>query len=154
MLGSSALTLWQTKICRMALLHALGCVCKFVLRCKNIYRIGPRCHFLIIRVIDGERQTRRKMKFLKPYTGGCGFFFKLNFLPPYLLHLQGDKNFTQPIVAELWWLGFQFDTEWIANHWPGCCVFWPANGCSARPFTGQNRLSDTKTTFLVTNGTK
>ena len=42
MLGSSALTLWQTKICRMALLHVLGHVCKFVLRCKNIYRIGPR----------------------------------------------------------------------------------------------------------------
>ena len=41
MLGPSALTLWQTKICRMALLHALGRVCKFVLRCKNLYRIGP-----------------------------------------------------------------------------------------------------------------
>ena len=26
----------------MALLHALGRVCRFVLRCKNLYRIGPR----------------------------------------------------------------------------------------------------------------
>ena len=25
----------------MALLHALGRVCKFYLRCKNLYRIGP-----------------------------------------------------------------------------------------------------------------
>ena len=42
MLGSSALIFWQTKICRIALLHALGRVCNFVLRCKNIYRIGPK----------------------------------------------------------------------------------------------------------------
>ena len=42
MLGSCALTLWQTKICRVALLHALRRFCKFVLRCKNLYRIGPR----------------------------------------------------------------------------------------------------------------
>ena len=41
MLGSSALTLWQTNNCRMALINALGHVCKFVLRCKNLYRIGP-----------------------------------------------------------------------------------------------------------------
>ena len=41
MLGSSALTFCQTKICCMALLHALGHICKFVLRCKNLYRIGP-----------------------------------------------------------------------------------------------------------------
>ena len=26
----------------MALLHALGRVCRFVLRCKNLYRIGPK----------------------------------------------------------------------------------------------------------------
>ena len=44
MLGSSALTIWQTKICCMALLHALGRICKFFLRCKNLYRIGPRPH--------------------------------------------------------------------------------------------------------------
>ena len=23
--------------------HALGHACKFVLRCKNLYRIGPKC---------------------------------------------------------------------------------------------------------------
>ena len=54
MLGSSALTLWQTENCRMALLHALGHVCKFVLRCKNLYRIGPRCNkWDILHVFQG-----------------------------------------------------------------------------------------------------
>ena len=41
MLGDSALTFWQTKNCCMVLLNALGRVSKFVLRCKNLYRIGP-----------------------------------------------------------------------------------------------------------------
>ena len=31
----------MTKMCCMALLHALGCIRNFVLRCKNLYRIGP-----------------------------------------------------------------------------------------------------------------
>ena len=41
MLGCFVLTLWKKKFVVAHYLHALGQVCKFVLRCKNLFRIGP-----------------------------------------------------------------------------------------------------------------
>ena len=35
----------------------------------------------------------RKANLLSKYMGVCGFFFKLNLLPPYSLCLQGDYIF-------------------------------------------------------------
>ena len=40
-----------------------------------------------------DRETDRQTKALTPYMGVCGFFFKLNLLPPYSLHSQGDNFF-------------------------------------------------------------
>ena len=42
MLGRSVLTLYdEQKFVAWHCLHALGCVCKFILRWKKFYRIGP-----------------------------------------------------------------------------------------------------------------
>ena len=43
MLGFRILILWPKKIFELQYhFHHLGCTCIFVLRCKNLYRIGPR----------------------------------------------------------------------------------------------------------------
>ena len=46
LLNERKLTLWPTKPPR---LNALGHVCKFVLWCKNLHRIGPSSVFLTFR---------------------------------------------------------------------------------------------------------
>ena len=51
----------------MALLHALGCVCKFVLRCKNNYRIGPRQKMSVLWSKMSDIQNGLPNHVIKPF---------------------------------------------------------------------------------------
>ena len=45
----------------------------------------------IVDLFFTDRQTDGQTNSLTPYTGCVDFFFKLNLLAPYSLHVQGDN---------------------------------------------------------------